>query len=115
MSRQSHDLTDNDKLVEKLTTLRPGTTESQPDHDRDDMFSDPTPYFSLKNNFGLTKTEWEKYRDSQKVRFRATPGGPNPDPRRRSAGKPSLEPESAFSGAIADVPTTGRSRKRRKR
>lgn len=82
---KSREQTSN-SLLDRLTTLRPGPTEDQDDQDRDELFSDPTPYFTLSNNFGLYKSQYDQFRDGQKIAFRPTSIGSNKATEKRTRG-----------------------------
>jgi hypothetical protein len=64
-------------LVNNLTSFRAGMVEDQSDADRNELFSDPTPYFSLRTQFGINKSEYEQFSSGSKVAFRPTTGGPD--------------------------------------
>jgi hypothetical protein len=106
-------------LDRKLTTLRPGNLEDQADDDRDELFSDPTPYFSLANNYGLHKDQYEQFRDGSKVAFRPIVGGPDMKTIRRTrghAGSPPNPNRDIDAIAPANVtPRGGGGGKKRKR
>jgi hypothetical protein len=99
-------------LPRRLTTFKAGNLEDQRDTDREELFSDPTPYFSLGNNFGLHKTEYEQFRDGSKIKFRPTAGGPDMKTIGRTRGRPSgTQEQDPDTTAPANI--TPRNRKRR--
>jgi hypothetical protein len=108
--------TKSETYWEGLTTLRAGCLEHQPDAARDEMFSDPTPYFSLKAQFGLDRSEYEQFEAGRKITFLPVSEGPSRSAGNRSRGIPGVPDRDAFhheNSPMSRRDKTGRSKRRR--